>query len=100
MRALLRNRDARIFLTGWSIYSFGDSAMFLVLGIWAGEGTDGSNSVDGLVFFAIALPSLLSPLSGLIVDRVRRRPLLIVVNCLLGAAVLLLLFVTIATISG
>lgn len=38
-------------------------------------------------------PSLLAPLSGLLADRVRRRPLLVVTNIATGSAVLLLFFV-------
>jgi MFS family permease len=92
MRRLLTNRDARVFLAGWGLSMLGDTAMFLVLGIWAKDLT-GSNSAAGLVFFVIVLPSLFSPFAGLVVDRVRKRPLLIGVNCFMGAAILLLLFV-------
>jgi len=92
MRKLLQDRDARVFLLGWGVSMFGDSAMFLVLGIWAKDLTD-SNSAAGLVFFVLALPSLFSPLAGLVVDRVRKRPLLIGVNCFMAVAVLSLLFV-------
>src|SRR3989442_1907468 len=92
MRQLLRIRDARVFLLGWGVSMFGDSAMFLVLGIWAKDLTH-SNSAAGLVFFVLVLPSLFSPLAGLVGDGVRRRPLLIAVNCVMGVAVLLLLLV-------
>jgi len=92
MRELLRNRNARIFLAGWSVSTLGDSAMFLVLGIWAKDLT-GSNSAAGLVFFVVAAPALLSPLAGLVVDRVERKPLLIGESVVMAAAVLLLLFV-------
>jgi MFS family permease len=66
--------------------------MFLVLGIWAKELT-GSSSAAGLVFFVLVLPSLISPLAGLVVDRMPRRPLLIAESLAMAAAVLLLLFV-------
>jgi MFS family permease len=92
VRRLLAIRDARVFLLGWGLSMFGDSAMFLVLGIWAKDLTD-SNAAAGLVFFVLALPSLFSPLAGLVVDRMRKRPLLIGVNCFMAAAILLLLFV-------
>ena len=92
MRRLLAIRDARIFLFGWSLSSFGDSAMFLVLGIWAKDLT-GSNAAAGLVFFVLTLPSFLAPIAGLWVDRLRRRPLLIGAYSLEGLAVLSLLFV-------
>jgi MFS family permease len=92
MRKLLRIRDARVFLLGWGLSMFGDSAMFLVLGIWAKDLTH-SNSAAGLVFFVLALPSLFSPLFGLVVDRMRKRPLLIGINCFMGTAILALLLV-------
>jgi MFS family permease len=92
MRALLRIRDARVFLLGSAVSMLGDTAMFLALGIWA-KALTGSNSAAGLVFFVLALPSLFSPLAGLVVDRVRKRPLLIGTNCVMALALLLLLFV-------
>jgi MFS family permease len=92
MRRLFGIRDARIFLLGWGLSMFGDTAMFLVLGIWAKELT-GSNAAAGLIFFVIVVPQLFSPFAGLFVDRLRKRPLLIVVNTLAGLSVLLLLFV-------
>jgi MFS family permease len=92
MRELFRIRDARVFLLGSALSMLGDSAMFLVLGIWAKDLTH-SNAAAGLVFFVLVLPSLFAPLAGLVVDRVRKKPLLIGVNCVMAAAVLLLLFV-------
>jgi MFS family permease len=92
MRRLFAVRDARIFLAGWSLSSFGDSAMFLVLGIWAKDLT-GSNAAAGLVFFVLALPSFLAPIAGLWVDRLRRRPLLVGAYSVEALAVLSLVFV-------
>jgi MFS family permease len=92
MRRLFRIRDARVFLLGSGLSMLGDSAMFLVLGIWAKDLTH-SNSAAVLVFFVLVLPSFLAPFAGLVVDRVLKKPLLIAVNCFMAAAVLLLLFV-------
>jgi hypothetical protein len=92
MRRLLQIRDARIFLTGWTLSQFGDWALIIVLAVWAKALTD-SNASAGLVFFALAAPSIFSPLAGVIVDRVRRRPLLIGVYSLEAVVVLALLFV-------
>ena len=92
MRQLFRIRDARVLLLGWGLSMLGDSAMFLVLGIWAKDLTH-SNAAAGLVFFVLILPSLFAPVAGLVVDRVRKRPLIIGVNWVMAAAVLLLLFV-------
>jgi MFS family permease len=92
MRRVLAVRDARVFLFGWTLSSFGDWAMFIVLAVWA-KALTGSNSDAGLVFFALSLPSLFSPLSGMLVDRLRRRPLLIVTYSIEAIGVLGLLFV-------
>jgi MFS family permease len=92
MKRLLQVRDARVFLAGWTLSQFGDWAMIIVLAIWA-KSLTGSNASAGLVFFALAAPSIFSPLAGVVVDRVRRRPLLIVVYCIEAVAMLSLLFV-------
>ena len=92
MRAVLRHRDARVFLAGWTLSSFGDWAMFIVLGVWAKDLT-GSNAAAGLVFFALSLPSLFAPLAGMVVDRVSRRRVMIVTYALEAVVVLALLFV-------
>ena len=92
MRALLGIRDARVFLAGWTLSQFGDWAMIIVLAIWA-KSLTGSNAAAGLVFFALAAPSIFSPLAGVVVDRVRRRPLLVAVYSIDAVVVLGLLFV-------
>lgn len=92
MRSVLARRDARIFLAGWSLSVFGDWAMFIVLGVWAKDLT-GSNAAAGLVFFALSVPSLFSPLAGLVVDRVSRRRVMIVTYAAEAVGVLALLLV-------
>lgn len=92
MRALLSIRDARVFLAGWTVSQFGDWALIIVLAVWAKSLTD-SNASAGLVFFALAAPSIFAPLAGIVVDRVRRRPLLIGVYSIEAVVVLSLLFV-------
>lgn len=76
MRRLFAQRDTRLLLAGQTLSMFGDSAMFLALGIWVKDLT-GSNAAAGLLFFILVLPSLAAPLGGLVVDRRRRRPLMI-----------------------
>jgi MFS family permease len=87
-------RDARFrrLLTGASVSSFGDTALYLSLGIWAKDLT-GSNAAAGGVFLALTVPVLFGPLAGALVDRVRRRPLLIATNAVTGMVVLSLLAV-------
>ena len=92
MRRVLARRDMRLYVAGQILSLFGDSAMWLALGVWA-KALTGSSAAAGMVIFFIAAPALLSPLSGLVVDRVRRRRLLIAVNLGTAVAVLPLLLV-------
>jgi MFS family permease len=71
---------------------FGDTALWLALAVWA-KSLTGSSAAAGMVMFALAAPQLLAPLSGLLVDRVRRRPVLVVTNLATAVAVLPLLLV-------
>jgi MFS family permease len=92
MRRVLARREIRLYVAGQTLSLFGDSAMWLALGVWAKVLT-GSSAAAGMVVFFIAAPALLSPLSGLLVDRVPRRRLLIVANLATAVAVLPLLLV-------
>lgn len=88
----LRDGRFRRLLFGQSVSSFGDTALYLSLAIWAKDLT-GSNAAAGAVFLALGVPVLLAPLTGTLVDRVRRRPLLMATNALTGLGVLALLAV-------
>jgi MFS family permease len=92
MRRLFSYRDARRYLAGQTLSLFGDTAMWLALGIWV-KSLTGSSADAGLIFFVLALPRLFSPAAGLWVDRVRRRPLLVGANLVAAGIVLPLLFV-------
>ena len=92
MRTLLSYRDARLLLAGQMLSAFGDWAMLIVLAVWM-KSLTGSNALAGLTFFVFAAGSLLAPLGGLLADRMRRRPLMIAADCVLGAFVLVLLLV-------
>jgi MFS family permease len=92
MKSLLRRSDVRLLLAGQALSMFGDWMMIIVLGIWTKVLT-GSNSAAGLVFFVFAIGGLLAPLGGLVVDRVRKRPLMITTHVALGLVMLLLLLV-------
>ncbi|MEV4163120.1 MFS transporter [Nonomuraea dietziae] len=83
----LSNPLFRRLLAGDAVSSFGSSALYLSLGIWAKDLT-GSDSAAGLVFLCLALPGLFSPLYGHAVDRVRRKPLLIAMNAATALLVL------------
>jgi MFS family permease len=90
---LFAHRDARTYLAAQGLSLIGDNALWLALGIWVKILT-GSNSDAGLTFFAYILGLLLGPVGGLVADRVRRRPLLIVTNLVAGVGVCALLLVS------
>jgi MFS family permease len=90
--AAMGDRRFRRLVVGQGVSSFAVGALYLALGIWAKNLTH-SNALAGCVFLALGLPTLAAPLGGHLVDRTRRRPVLIVTNVLLGAAVLSLLAV-------
>jgi MFS family permease len=92
MRRVLARRDMRLYVAGQTLSTFGDTALWLALAVWA-KALTGSSAAAGMVMFFLAAPQLISPLSGLLVDRVRRRPLLIVANLGMAVAVLPLLLV-------
>jgi MFS family permease len=92
MRGALADPRFRRLLVGLSLSTFGDTALYLTLGIWAKALTH-SNSAAGGVFLALGIPAFLAPLAGHLADRVRRRPLLICANALSAGVVLLLLAV-------
>ena len=77
---------------GLAASMLGDSMMLLVLSIWVKTLT-GSNALAGLTFLFLVVPSLAAPLLGVLVDRVRRRPLLVWGNLASALVVLPLLLV-------
>jgi MFS family permease len=94
MRRLFAHRDARLYIAGQALSTIGDSALWLAMGIWVKILT-GSNSQAGLVFLAFTSGILLSsPLTGLVADRLRRRPLLVATNLAAAAGVCALLLVS------
>ncbi|MGA5195148.1 MFS transporter [Streptomyces exfoliatus] len=82
----------RWYLTGVVVSGFGTTAMWLVTGIWV-KSLTGSDSLAALTAFALWAPVLLGPLLGTLADRVRRRPLLVVLNAGMAGLLPLLLWV-------
>lgn len=82
--AVLRDRNARLYLTGVLVSGFGTSALWLVSGVWVKDLT-GSDGLAALCMLAMWAPTLAGPLLGTLADRVRRKPLLIGANLLLAA---------------
>lgn len=81
---VLRDRNARVYLTGVIVSGFGDSAMLLASGVWVKELT-GSDSLAALVGFCVWAPALAGPFLGNVADRMRRRTLLITTSLVLAA---------------
>ncbi|MCL8010812.1 MFS transporter [Streptomyces sp. AS02] len=89
---VLRDHDARLYLTGVVISGFGTSALWLASGVWVKDLT-GSDGLAALCVLALWAPTLAGPLLGTLADRTRRKPLLIGANLLLAALLLTLLTV-------
>ncbi|MFI6481241.1 MFS transporter [Nonomuraea sp. NPDC050663] len=92
MRELLRDRRFLLLFVGQTVNMIGDRALLVVLGIFVKELT-GSDTMAGVVFILLSVPSFFAPLTGLLVDRFPRRKVLIVNDLLAGALVLCLLLV-------
>jgi MFS family permease len=87
----IRRREA-IWLFGACTSLLGSEALSLAFVVWIHELT-GSAGMAGLAIVASRAPSILAPVSGLIVDRVRRSRLLIYVNLAQAAWVCAAMFV-------
>jgi MFS family permease len=89
MRTLLADRRIRTFFLANAVSTLGDYALWLAMGVWVKLLT-GSTGLAGVTFLMLILGGLLSPITGILVDRVRRRPLLLA-NYLFTAALLMCL---------
>ncbi|MFF3980605.1 MFS transporter [Streptomyces sp. NPDC001828] len=85
-----RARNLTLWLSGVSLSLFGDCALWLVAGLWVKTLT-GSDAAAGLTFLAYLAPGMLAPLLGIVVDRVRRRRLLIAINLVMAPTMCLAL---------
>lgn len=79
----LRDRRARLHLTGVLVSGFGDSAMSLAAGIWIKTLT-GSSALAALAGLCAWGPMLAGPVLGTLADRMPRRRLLVTVDLLLA----------------
>ena len=80
-------RNARIYLAGLGTSLIGNSMLSLVAGIWV-KSLTGSNSAAAIVSVCAYAPSVLGPVSGVVADRFRRRPMLVVLNLASAISVL------------
>lgn len=79
MRRLAGVPYARSYLAGQMVSIAGDTCLWLALAVWVRELT-GSSAAAGLLFFFLAVPSILGPVVGAVADRFRRRPVLVIAN--------------------
>jgi MFS family permease len=87
------NRNARIYIPGQSLAFIGSNTLWLAMGIWVKILT-GSSTAAGLTFFAYICGLMLAPVSGMIIDRVRRLPLMICADLVAAAWICVLFFVS------
>jgi MFS family permease len=92
IKAAFRTPGFKRLYLGLAASMFGDSLMLIVLSMWV-KSLTGSNGAAGLTFLWLTAPALVAPLFGYLVDRVPRRPFLVVANLLSAVAVLPLLLV-------
>jgi MFS family permease len=92
MRRLMGDPKFVLLFAGQAINMFGDRALLIVLAIWVKELT-GSDALAGVTFVLLSVPSLLAPVTGLLVDRFPRRATLIVNDLVAAVLVLCLLLV-------
>jgi len=84
----LRHRDFALLWTGQTVSSIGDWVYLIVIAWWVLEET-GSAAIMGTVLIVTFLPvALASLVGGVVVDRLRRVPILVVSDVLRGVAVL------------
>lgn len=87
MRELFKLRNYRIYFLGSTVDTIGDMAFFLAAAIWVRELT-GSTAQAGLSIMFLSFGTLVSPLTGIVVDRLRRKRTLMTVNALTALVVL------------
>src|ERR1022692_626406 len=89
---VLADRNMKVLLVGQTMNMFGNTAMIIVLAIWVKDLT-GSSGAAGLIFLLLAVASFLAPVTGLLVDRFPRRPVLAINDLLSGILVAALIAV-------
>ena len=94
MRELFKLRNFRIYFIGSLVDTIGDMAFWLAAAIWVKELT-GSTAQAGLSIMFLSFGTLLSPLTGIVVDRLPRKRTLITVNALTA-----LILLSLTTVHG
>ncbi len=94
MRELFKYGNFRIYFIGSTVDTIGDMAFWLAAAIWVRELT-GSTAQAGLSIMFLSFGTLLSPLTGIVVDRLPRKRTLITVNALTA-----LILLSLTTVHG
>jgi MFS family permease len=97
VRELFKLRNYRIYFIGSTVDAIGDMAFWLASAIWVRELT-GSIAQAGVSIMFLSLGTLLSPVTGVVVDRLPRKRTLMTVNGL--TALVLLSLATVHDASG
>ncbi|WP_367129336.1 MFS transporter [Saccharothrix sp. HUAS TT1] len=92
MRTALRHADFRVLLAALTFGMAGESVLLLVLAIWANELT-GSATAAAVALLFVAVPYLLAPVGGWLVDRVGAKKVLVATYAGTALSVLSLLTV-------
>jgi MFS family permease len=87
LRELFKLRNYRIYFLGSTVDTVGDMAFWLAAAIWVKELT-GSTAQAGVSIMFLSAGPLLSPLTGIIVDRLPRKRTLMTVNAFTALIVL------------
>jgi MFS family permease len=78
-------------LIGYVLSVIADTSVYIVFAVWAKQLT-GSTAGAGLVFFCFIIPSLISPLTGNIIDNLRKDHTIVFTNIFMAATILTLYF--------
>ena len=88
----LLNLNLVLLLQGQTVSRIGSAVSYVALSLWVLE-TTGSATYVGLVVMCTAFPAVfLTPLGGVVADRVNRRTILIIADVVVGLAMLSLVF--------
>ena len=88
---LLRLPRMGRLLTGYGLSVIADTSVYIVFAIWAKQLT-GSTAGAGFVFFCFIIPSLISPLTGNVIDSLRKDGTIVFTNLFMAASILFLQF--------
>ncbi|SFU55408.1 Predicted arabinose efflux permease, MFS family [Xenorhabdus koppenhoeferi] len=76
-------------LSGYGLSVIADTSVYIVFAVWAKQIT-GSTSGIGLVFFCFIIPSLISPLTGNVIDSLKKDRMIVLTNLFMAVSILLL----------